>query len=126
MSSKGALEPLGGRGGAMGVLRGLALWDPLGVDPDAGRPRLGGLVGGWARLTKSSPDESDSLSDSGIWQSLNGTGTDCQFQFFHRELSFFEFHITGYFEALVGSIPELVSFGSRFIANEDHSSTLWL
>ena len=36
-----------------------------------------GLVGGWARLTRSSPDESDSLSDSGIWQSLDGAGIDC-------------------------------------------------
>ena len=36
-----------------------------------------GLVGGWARLTKSSPDESDSLSDSGNWQSLNGARIDC-------------------------------------------------
>ena len=27
---------------------------------------LGGLVGGWARLTRYSPDESDLLSDSGI------------------------------------------------------------
>ena len=26
--------------------------------PDADRPMLGGLVGGWARLTRSSPDES--------------------------------------------------------------------
>ena len=33
--------------------------------PNAGRPGIGGLVGGWARLTKSSPNESDSLSDSG-------------------------------------------------------------
>ena len=41
------------------------------MDPDAGRPWLGGLVGGWARLTKSSPNELDSLSDSGIWLSLN-------------------------------------------------------
>ena len=77
MSGKGVLEPLGAQGGAKGGLRGLALWDPCGVDPDAGRPGLGGLVGGWARLTKSSPDESDSLSDSGIWLSLNGAGTNC-------------------------------------------------
>ena len=76
VSGKGALDPLGACGGAMGGLRGLTCWDPRGVDPNAGRPGLGGLVGGWARLTKSSPDESDSLSDSGIWQLLNGTGTD--------------------------------------------------
>ena len=36
-----------------------------------------GLVGGWARLTKSSPNESDLLSDSGIWWSHNGTRTNC-------------------------------------------------
>ena len=59
----------------MGGLGGLALWDC--VDPDAGRPRQVALVGGWARLTKSSPDESDSLSDSGIWWSLNGARIDC-------------------------------------------------
>ena len=34
-------------------------------------------MGGWARFTKSSPDESDSLSDSGIWWSLSGAGIDC-------------------------------------------------
>ena len=28
-------------------------------------------------MTRSSPDESDSLSDSGIWQLLNGAGIDC-------------------------------------------------
>ena len=70
MSGQGALEPLSAWGGEMGGLRGLTLWHLCGVDPDAGRP-----VGGWARLTKSSPDESDSLSDSGIWWLLNGTRT---------------------------------------------------
>ena len=75
MSGKGALEPLGAWGWAMGGFRGLALQD--GIDPNAGRPGLGGLVGGWARLTRSSPNESDSLSDSGIWQSLNGARTNC-------------------------------------------------
>ena len=41
MSGKGALEPLSAYGGAMGELRGLALWDC--VDPNTGRPsgRLG-------------------------------------------------------------------------------------
>ena len=38
---------------------------------------VGGIAGGWARLTKSSPDESDSLSDSGIWWSLSGAGINC-------------------------------------------------
>ena len=77
MSGKGVLEPLGAQGRAMGGLKGLALWDLSIADPDAGGPGLGGLVGGWARLTKSSPDESDSLSDSGIWWPLDGAGTDC-------------------------------------------------
>ena len=63
---KGALEPHGAWGGARGGLRGLALWDNVTVCPNAGRPGLGGLLGGWARVTKSSPNESDSLSDSGI------------------------------------------------------------
>ena len=40
-------------------------------------PGLGGLVGGWASLTRSSPDESDSLLDSGIWQLLDGAGPGC-------------------------------------------------
>ena len=77
MSGKGALELLSAHGGAMGGLRGLTFWDLNGVDPDAGRPGLGSLVGGWARLTRSSPDESDSLSESGIWWSLNGARTNC-------------------------------------------------
>ena len=34
-------------------------------------------MAGWARLTSSSPDESDTLSDSGIWWSLNGAGVSC-------------------------------------------------
>ena len=34
-------------------------------------------LGGWAGFAKSSPNESDSLSDSGIWWSLNGTRIDC-------------------------------------------------
>ena len=48
----------------------------------------------------------------------------CQFHFFCREQSFFKFHITGNFEALVGRIPKLVSLGSWFITNKDHLSTL--
>ena len=65
VSDKGALEPLGalGKGGVRGLA---AVW-----------PGVSGLMGGWARLTRSSPDESDSLSDSGIWRSLNGAGFDC-------------------------------------------------
>ena len=77
VSGKGALEPRGACGGAMGGLGGLELWDLMFDDPNAGRPGLGGLVGGWARLTKSSPNESDSVSDSGIWQLLSGAGIDC-------------------------------------------------
>ena len=77
MSGRGVLDALGAQGGAMGGLRGLALWEPRGVDPDADRPGLGGLVGGWARLTRSSPDESESLSDSEIWWLLNDARTDC-------------------------------------------------
>ena len=38
---------------------------------------MGGIAGGWARVTRSSPDESDSLSDSGDWQLLSGAGIDC-------------------------------------------------
>ena len=77
MSGMGVLEPRGAQGGARGGLRGLALWDLGTVDPDADRPGLGGQLGGWARLTRSSPNEPDSLSDSGIWWSLNGTRIDC-------------------------------------------------
>ena len=34
-------------------------------------------MGGWARLTRSGPNESDSLSDSGIWKLLNGARVGC-------------------------------------------------
>ena len=34
-------------------------------------------MGGWARLTRYSPDESDLLSDSGIWWLLNGARIGC-------------------------------------------------
>ena len=60
MSGKGVYNPHGTCGGAMGGLQGVILWDPVAVDPDAGRLGLGGLVGGWVRLTRSSPNESDS------------------------------------------------------------------
>ena len=56
--------------GGKGVLELHGAWG-------GGKSGLGGLVGGWARLTKSSPNESDLLSDSGIWRLLNGTGFDC-------------------------------------------------
>ena len=64
MSGKGVIERLGAPG--KGGLRGHAVivW---GKD----------VTGGWARLTRSSPDELDSLSDSGIWRSLDGAGIDC-------------------------------------------------
>ena len=71
VSGKGALDPHGAL--SKGGLGGLALWE---LGPDAVRPGLGGLVGGWARLTRSSPDESDLLSDSGIWWSFNDARID--------------------------------------------------
>ena len=58
---KGAFKPLSAHGG----VRGCAPWDGNAGCPNANWPGLSGLVGGWARLTKSSPNESDSLSDSG-------------------------------------------------------------
>ena len=39
-------------------------------DLNADRPGLGGLEGGWAGVTSSSPNVSDSLSDSEIGRSL--------------------------------------------------------
>ena len=72
MSGKGALEPRGALG--KGGLGDPVLW---GFGPGAVWPGVGGLSGGWARLTRSSPDESDSLSDSGIWRLLNGAGINC-------------------------------------------------
>ena len=48
-------------------------------DLDADRPGLGGLEGGWAGMTSSSPELSDSLSDSEIGWSLNGA----RFNFFN-------------------------------------------
>ena len=59
---KGAFKPLSAHGG----VRGCAPWDGNAGCPNANWPGLSGLVGGWARLTKSSPNESDSLSDSRI------------------------------------------------------------
>ena len=45
------------------------------LDLDADRPGLGGLEGGWAGMTSSSPKLSDSLSDSEI----GGSFEDVQF-----------------------------------------------
>ena len=72
VSGKGALKPRGALG--KGGLGGLAIWE---LSPNAVRPGLSGLVGGWARLTRFSPNESDSLSDSGIWRLLDGTRINC-------------------------------------------------
>ena len=72
MSGKDALEPHESLG--KGRLGGLVLWE---LGPNAVSPGLGGLMGGWARLTRSSPNESDSLSDSGIWQLLKDARIDC-------------------------------------------------
>ena len=77
MSGKGALEPCGAWGGERGGLRGIACWGCNTGCPNADRPGLGGLMGGWARLTRSSPNESDLLSDSGSWWSLNGARVGC-------------------------------------------------
>ena len=38
---------------------------------------LGGIDGGWARVTRSKPDDSDSLSESGIWRLLDGAVIGC-------------------------------------------------
>ena len=65
VSGKGVLECHGAQGGARSWLGGPALCDGDAGCPNADRPGLGGLLGGWARVTKSSPDQSDSLSDSG-------------------------------------------------------------
>ena len=99
----------------MGVLGGLnAVW--CGV---------GGFVGGWARVTKSSPNESDSLSDSGIWWSLDGARIGCANfnSFAGKQVSsnFISWEISKHW-----CIPELVSLGTRFVTNEDYSSALWL
>ena len=71
-----AFEPRGTLGCWEGD-RGPAPWDGITGCPNTGWPRLGGLGGGWARLTRSSPNESDSLSDSGNYWSLYGTIVGC-------------------------------------------------
>ena len=120
MFGKGAFEPRGALG--IGGLGGLVLWE---LGPDAVRPGLCGLVGGWARLTRSSPNESDSLSDSGIWRSLDCARIDCvNFNFFAGNRVSLNF--TSWEIKKCWCIPELVSLGSRFITNKDHSSALRL
>ena len=91
--------------------------------PNADRPGPGGLVG-WASLTRSSPDESDSLSDSEMQQLLNGVRLGCAsvISFAGNQVSLN--HIMGNFKVSVGFIPELVSLRSQFIFNEDHLSDL--
>ena len=70
VSGKGVYNPHGTCGGAMGGLQGVILWDPVAVDPDAGRLGLGGLGEDWAGMPNSSPNLSDSLSDSEIGRSF--------------------------------------------------------
>ena len=62
---KGVFEALGAPG--VGGVRA----------PVAGGGGGGGIIGGWASLTMSSPDESDSLSDSENWWSLDGARIGC-------------------------------------------------
>ena len=77
LSGKGLVVPFGASGGERGMPWGIDSWDNGVCCLDADRPGLGGLVGDWARLTKSNPNELDSLSDSGIWWLLNGARVDC-------------------------------------------------
>ena len=74
----GNAEVLHGTGGGAtgGALCG-DITGPSSATVDADWPGLGGLVGGWTSLTRSSPDELDSLSDSRNWWLLNGTGSGC-------------------------------------------------
>ena len=60
-------DPVSGKGvwgllGACGIggLGGLARWE---LGPNAVWCGVGGFAGGWARVTRSSPDESESLSE---------------------------------------------------------------
>ena len=55
--------PVGTCGGAMGGFGRACVWGFCAVWLGADWPGLGGLVGGWARMTRSSPELSDSLSD---------------------------------------------------------------
>ena len=63
--------PCGTTGGAMGGFRWVCFWDF-----NADRPGLGGLEGGWAGMTSSSPKLSDSLSDSEIGGSFGDAWFD--------------------------------------------------
>ena len=65
--------PVGIHGGTMGEFGWVCIWGFCAVCINADRAGLGDLVGGWAGLTSSSPDVSDSLSDSEIGGLLNGT-----------------------------------------------------
>ena len=56
-----------------GGLGSLVLWE---LGPGAVWFGIG-CWGGLVRLTRSKPDESDLLSDSGIWQSSCDAGIDC-------------------------------------------------
>ena len=68
----GGCTPCGTAGGAMGGFRWVCF-----CDLNADRPGLSGLEGGWAGVTISSPELSDSLSDSEI----GGAFKDTQFNF---------------------------------------------
>ena len=52
----------------MGGFGWVCFWDLVGLNAD--RPGLGGLGEGWAGMTNSSPNVSDSLSDSEIGRSF--------------------------------------------------------
>ena len=80
VSTSGKAEVLHGTGGgATGGALGMDIAGPLGVVTvgHVDWPGLSGLVGGWTSLTRSNPDESDSLSNSRIWWSLNGARSGC-------------------------------------------------
>ena len=80
VSASGNADVLHGTGGGAtgGALQG-DIAGPLGAGTAvvAGWPGLGGLVGGWTNLTRSSPDESDSLSDSWNWWSFSDVISGC-------------------------------------------------
>ena len=65
-----------GTTGAMGGFRRVCDWGCFTVCLDADWPGLGGHVGGWAGMTRSSPEWSDSLLDSEIGWLLDGTRFD--------------------------------------------------
>ena len=106
MPGRGLIVPCGAGGGARGWLGGIGGWDI-----DADWLGLCGLVGGWARLTQSSPDESDSLSNSGIWWLLNGARVGCAnfISFSGKQVSL---NFTSWEILKCWCIPEFVSLGS--------------